>query len=468
MMDARRCIIRLMPTPRYGIVLLAMVATFLMYSMINDTDTSVSHHRINSINTGKQDKQEHLPERSQQISGTVDKSLMTLLDESKRGDLSERGLWVAISKRLLKRPHTDTTENTVSADEDEDDPDLVDPKKSKDKKELVVGEEQPPEHKPVADRLIVKHNQMAARLQQMRNAKAEQEKVAAERPVPPGPVKKGHGLKALKSLNYNVARTDKARRLPQCIILGVKKCGTYALRNFLSLHPNVVAHKLETHFFDRPHILIQGLEKYRRMMPQSWPNQTTVEGSPSYFVTPGAPELMFSMNSSVRLVVVVRDPTERAISDYQHSKSFGEDRSGLPFETQAINSQTGEVNSSYHAVAKSMYAIHLPRWLAVFPRNQLHFVSGENLVDNPVEELEKVEDFLNLPHFLDNSKFVKDPERGFYCMKTASGAEECLPKAKGKAHPDVDQIVVEKLHKFFKPYNEKFYQMVGQRFHWSE
>ena len=442
-MDARKCIVGLMPNSRYGIALLVMVATLIMYSMINTTDRT-----------------------EQQIPGTVDKSLMTLLDESRKGDLSERELWVAISKRLLKPPHNDTTENTVAADEDEDDSDLV--KNSEDKRDFVVGEEQLPEYKPVADRLIVKHNQLAAHLQQKRNATAEQDKVAAEPPAHPGPVQKGFSLHVLESLNYNVARTDKARRLPQCIIIGVKKCGTCALRKFLGLHPNVVAPKTETHFFDRPHMLIQGLEIYRRLMPQSWPNQTTVEGSPSYFVTPGAPELIFSMNSSVRLVVVVRDPTERAISDYQHSKSFGEDRSGLPFETQAINSQTGEVNSSYLCVAKSMYALYLPRWLAVFPRNQLHFVNGENLVDNPVEELEKVEDFLNLPHFLDDSKFVKDPERGFYCRKTASGAKECLPKGKGRVHPDVDKIVVEKLHNFFKPYNEKFYQMVGQRFHWSE
>lgn len=51
------------------------------------------------------------------------------------------------------------------------------------------------------------------------------------------------------------------RRLPNAIIIGVKKCGTRALIEYLRLHPNVKATGPEPHFFDRYYHL--GLEWYR-------------------------------------------------------------------------------------------------------------------------------------------------------------------------------------------------------------
>ena len=41
------------------------------------------------------------------------------------------------------------------------------------------------------------------------------------------------------------------RRLPQCIIIGVRKAGTDALRSFLAIHPDIVAYYEEPHFFGK-------------------------------------------------------------------------------------------------------------------------------------------------------------------------------------------------------------------------
>ncbi|KAF8793864.1 Heparan sulfate glucosamine like protein [Argiope bruennichi] len=51
------------------------------------------------------------------------------------------------------------------------------------------------------------------------------------------------------------------KRLPQALIIGVKKCGTRALLEFLRVHPDVRASGPETHFFDRHYQ--RGLEWYR-------------------------------------------------------------------------------------------------------------------------------------------------------------------------------------------------------------
>lgn len=77
-----------------------------------------------------------------------------------------------------------------------------------------------------------------------------------------------------------------ARRLPQAIIIGVRKCGTRALLEMLYLHPMVQKASGEVHFFDRDENYNRGLEWYRMKMPHSYPGQITIEKSPSYFVTP--------------------------------------------------------------------------------------------------------------------------------------------------------------------------------------
>lgn len=77
-----------------------------------------------------------------------------------------------------------------------------------------------------------------------------------------------------------------ARRLPQAIIIGVRKCGTRALLEMLYLHPMVQKAAGEVHFFDRDVNYNKGLEWYRMQMPHSYQGQITIEKSPSYFVTP--------------------------------------------------------------------------------------------------------------------------------------------------------------------------------------
>ncbi len=259
------------------------------------------------------------------------------------------------------------------------------------------------------------------------------------------------------------------RRLPQCLIIGVRKGGTRALIEFLNLHPRVQAQKREMHFFDHDENYSLGLEWYRKKMPYSFPDQVTIEKTPGYFVEELAAERIYKMNRTIRLLLVVRDPTERAISDYMqiHTNRLEKNKFHDSFEELVIDSDTGEVRRSYNAVRRSLYHRHMEHWLKWFPLEQFHLVSGENLVKNPLEELAKVEDYLEIEHKLSPAHFYFNKTRGFYCMKKeSSGREKCLAKSKGRKHTEVNPIVVRKLHQFFRPHNTKFYEMVGRDFGW--
>ena len=63
------------------------------------------------------------------------------------------------------------------------------------------------------------------------------------------------------AIGFSASETKAVKRLPQAIIIGVKKGGTRALLEYLRLHPSIRAPGPETHFFDRYYD--RGLDWYR-------------------------------------------------------------------------------------------------------------------------------------------------------------------------------------------------------------
>jgi Sulfotransferase domain len=122
-------------------------------------------------------------------------------------------------------------------------------------------------------------------------------------------------IQEVRAADFGVASAPK-RRLPHMLIIGVRKCGTRALLEMLNLHPRIQKASGEVHFFDRDDNYRRGLEFYRSKMPESTEQQITIEKSPSYFVTSEASERIRAMNASIKLLLIVREPVVRAISDY--------------------------------------------------------------------------------------------------------------------------------------------------------
>ncbi|KAK7939141.1 hypothetical protein WMY93_002467 [Mugilogobius chulae] len=271
-----------------------------------------------------------------------------------------------------------------------------------------------------------------------------------------------------KALDDNALSSffNETKKLPQAIIIGVKKGGTRALLEFLRLHPDVRAVGAEPHFFDRNYD--KGLEWYRDLMPKSLEGHLTMEKTPSYYVTKDIPSRIYNMSKDTKLIVVVRDPVTRAISDYTQTRSKKPD---IPsFESLTFkNISSGQIDTSWSAVQIGMYAKHLERWLKYFPMEQLLFVSGERLISDPAGEMVRVQDFLRLKRVIDEKYFHFNPAKGFPCLKRpeSNSKPHCLGKTKGRTHPNIDPDVVQKLRNFYKPFNMKFYEMTGHHFGWD-
>ena len=101
-----------------------------------------------------------------------------------------------------------------------------------------------------------------------------------------------------------------------------------------------------------------------------------------------------------------------------------------------------------------------------FKREQIHVVNGDALIENPLPELKKVESFLGLKSRFNEESVYFDKKKGFYCVRKRNGHGSCLGETKGRPHPKVEKDDIQKLSKYFQPFNREFYKAVGQDFDW--
>ena len=261
------------------------------------------------------------------------------------------------------------------------------------------------------------------------------------------------------------------RRLPQCIIIGAMKCGTRALLEYMNLHPDIARANHEIAYFDK--YFEEGQEWYREQMPLSAPGQITVEKTPSYCMSETTAKRVRALNASTKVILVVRDPVDRSVSDWiqscrmfriaNDSRAFTDCES---YETSDVLTPSGEVNKKSSLIRRSSYADFIEIWTKLFGSHLL-VVDGDLIASDPFSEMKKVEQFLGVQHYLNKQRLVFDEERGFYCMVSDSGTKRCLGKDKGIPHPSLQPDVEAKLRNYFKPLNQRFYRAVGHDFGWS-
>ncbi|KJH47622.1 sulfotransferase domain protein [Dictyocaulus viviparus] len=143
-------------------------------------------------------------------------------------------------------------------------------------------------------------------------------------------------------------------------------------------------------------------------MPLTKKHQLTIEKSPAYFHSSTVAERIRALNPAMKIIIVVRNPVTRAISDYTQASSKKKILCRLPtFEDMAVgdcapwvkincSKKIDGVNVGWGAIRIGLYHLHMKRWLDNFPLHQIHIVDGERLVSNPALEVRQTERFLGL------------------------------------------------------------------------
>jgi hypothetical protein len=218
--------------------------------------------------------------------------------------------------------------------------------------------------------------------------------------------------------------TAGGRLLPSFLICGGQRCGTTSLYRALAQHPAVmkaVLHK-GVHYFDIGYH--RGFRWYRGHFPTrdraarrsarlGGIPVVTFESSPYYMYHPLAAGRIAHDLPGVRLVVLVRDPVERAYSQHAHEVARGFEAEpdfgrALALEPARLRGQTERLRTDpayysfshqHHAYrSRGEYAHHLERLAALVGRHRLHVVQSEEFFANPEPVFDRLLNFLELPH----------------------------------------------------------------------
>ncbi len=248
-------------------------------------------------------------------------------------------------------------------------------------------------------------------------------------------------------------------REPSFLIIGAQKCGTTSLYYDLLEHPNISpAGKKEIHFFDENYE--KGIEWYRDFFPPTglFEGMITGEASPRYFFLPPVPERVHRAFPRIKLILLLRNPVDRAYSQYQHNlRNHGLDctfeealemASTLDKERNQLAPGDPDFSKKYRRfsfLARGIYIRQLERWLHYFPIEQFLILKSEDFFTEPGKTLTEVFTFLGLPPF-PISKFVR---------KNSYNYEPMLPGTRAK------------LIEFFRPHNLRLYEFPGMDFNWE-
>jgi hypothetical protein len=264
--------------------------------------------------------------------------------------------------------------------------------------------------------------------------------------------------------------SSRARVLPDFVVIGAQKSGTTSLYRYLTAHPSIVgAATKEVHYFDVNHR--RGVDWYRsnfpprrrleRLTSRLGRRAMTGEASPYYLFHPHVPQRMHELLPDAKLIVLLRDPVERAISHHNHEVQDG-------FETlplaEAIEAEERRLPRSpdvlardepspaafshrHHSyLSRGRYAEQLEVWFALYPRERFLIMESRELFDEPPAAVARTLAFLDLPpHEL-------------------SSYDNLSSRAKGEIAPDLRR----RLYEYFAPHNRRLYELLGTDFRWED
>jgi len=246
---------------------------------------------------------------------------------------------------------------------------------------------------------------------------------------------------------------------PDFLIIGAQKAGTTSLYNCLKQHPAVLpARKKEIHYFSQ--FYRKGLPWYLEHFPQREDHQLSGEASPFYLFHPQSARRIAETYPDIKIVIILRDPVERAISHYDQQHRRGHEK--LPM-LQAFLEEPHRIAKVWEKVLRDEqtsvsklqqcsylkrgeYLAQLQCYETYFPAKQIHLMESREFFDHPLPSLSKLYTFLQIdPGFVPKDLWPRKP--GHYT--------------------ETDSTVLDFLRAHFRSHNEALFDHLGKRFNWQ-
>lgn len=209
--------------------------------------------------------------------------------------------------------------------------------------------------------------------------------------------------------NTNAWLAPSGTKIPDFIICGAMKSGTSTLHAILNSHPDIFIPEKEVHFFDMDNIVehpdfnsftnkqwqknsVENDRKkywqwYSDNFSRATANQVVGEDSTTYLASPLAIKRIAAQDKPIKLLIMLRNPTARAYSQYWHMLSSG--RASHSFENTLQYNPTSVLN-------RSLYYSQIVSLLRYIPKEQVKFIIFEEFLQDKSKCLKEVCDFLNV------------------------------------------------------------------------
>lgn len=194
--------------------------------------------------------------------------------------------------------------------------------------------------------------------------------------------------------------------LPNLFVLGAGKCGTSTLHNVLSWHPLIHMSKpKEPSFFCSYFQVVKNPIEYFNLFKAGASARYRGESSHVYLSNPETPPVLSALFPDAKLILIVRDPAERAYSLYRHMRRHGYETEqsfsgALAIEQERLRGEYSKLPHypwNFFYAGSSRYDLQLARYLQHYPHEQFLVMSLANLAKEPQATFNRIWQFLDVP-----------------------------------------------------------------------
>jgi Sulfotransferase family len=189
--------------------------------------------------------------------------------------------------------------------------------------------------------------------------------------------------------------------IPDFFVIGAFKSGTTALNYMLTQHDRIFLHRIvkETNFFAPDAHLgfrIEARAEYEDLFRSASAEQRIGEACPSYLFSKVAAGLIRREAPDAKLIAVLRDPADRAFSDFMMHVRDGR-RSLEDFRPQIEREMQGTLLPGDRPIlAQGLYASQLGRFWKLFPRSSIKVILYSYLKNHALDAVNDLFDFIGV------------------------------------------------------------------------
>lgn len=245
-------------------------------------------------------------------------------------------------------------------------------------------------------------------------------------------------------------------KLPDFMIIGVKKGGTSSLHAHLQQHPDI---EMSPNFIRYENGGLLNTKEVRFFMDQIWHKsgprwyrslfndneKLQGEATPSYIYDQEYHVRMHEVVPQVKLILTLRNPITRVYSEFNYAKCTKLYQGAIDLRENFESNIKKEISRDFKGhgfVNRGFYIDQIEHLLRFYPRNQLLILISERMIEDPQKTYGEVFDFLGVKRIL--LKVDPNVNKASYAKKLSGETAEILKK-------------------IYLPYNERLFEFLGYK-----